>query len=87
MTREQLNQLFAQEKPAAKPSKLDALDDRDLELYSMMSQHYPTSQICAELAITREELIVRKTELQKKLGLKDQVKLIQFIAQNSPAAE
>jgi DNA-binding CsgD family transcriptional regulator len=82
MTREQLDQLLTKAAAPKAASKLDVLNDRELELYSMMSQHYPTSQICTELAVTREELLVRKTELQKKLGLKDHVQLVQFIARN-----
>ncbi|HYE30287.1 MAG TPA: LuxR C-terminal-related transcriptional regulator [Methylomirabilota bacterium] len=86
MTREQLDQLLSKAPPPQQNPKLEALSDRELELYSMMSQHYPGSQICEELGVTRDELVVRKAELQKKLGLKDQVQLVQFIAKNQPSA-
>lgn len=79
MTREQLEAILENEEEFS--SKLDCLDNRELEVVSMMSQGQNGRQISEELQIGPEELKTLKASIQKKCGLKDEVALVQFAAQ------
>jgi DNA-binding NarL/FixJ family response regulator len=81
MTREQLSEILAEEERFG--TALDRLDNRELEIISLMSQGSTGSQIAQELFISREELDRAKSEIRKKLGLKDEVALVRFAAQQA----
>jgi DNA-binding NarL/FixJ family response regulator len=84
MTREQLAKFLQEENQYQ--SALDALDNRELEVVSMMSQGQAGRQICDEMRITGEELAQIKSEIQAKCGLKDEVQLLRFAAQQRTAS-
>lgn len=79
MTREQLTAILAEEERLS--SSLDVLNDREVEIISLMGQGSNSAQICQELFVTRENLDAAKKEMRRKLKLKDEVALVQFAAQ------
>jgi DNA-binding NarL/FixJ family response regulator len=76
MTREQLDQILANE--ANTQSALDILNNREIEVFSLLSQGYSTHHICRELEITADQLAALKTAIQAKLNLKNEIQLFQF---------
>jgi DNA-binding NarL/FixJ family response regulator len=76
MTREQLDQILADEDNTR--SALDILNNREIEVFSLLSQGYSTQHICRELEIPAEELGAIKSTIQSKLGLKNEIQLFQF---------
>ena len=76
MTREQLDRILSQEQSTQ--SALDVLDNREVEVFSLLSQGYSTNHICGELLITPEELARLKTSIQAKLKLKNEIQLFRF---------
>src|SRR5438067_10873398 len=76
MTREQLDQILADEDTTR--SALDILNNREIEVFSLLSQGYSTHHICGELDIAAEELGALKATIQSKLGLKNEIQLFQF---------
>ncbi len=80
MTRAQLEEILKNESPAA--GLLDKLDNREMEIFSLISQGSNSSNICRELQITPEQLSAQKKQIQAKLKLKDDVQLIQFAAKS-----
>jgi DNA-binding NarL/FixJ family response regulator len=78
MTRAQLDEFLSRD--AAGQSSLDVLDEREMEVISMMSQGSNSSHICRELNLEPEGLAALKKELMGKLRLKNEVQLIQFAA-------
>jgi DNA-binding NarL/FixJ family response regulator len=83
MTREQLSEILAEEERFG--SALDNLDNRELEIISLMSQGSNSGQITQELFMSREALDRAKSGIRQKLGLKDEVALVQFAAQQARA--
>jgi DNA-binding NarL/FixJ family response regulator len=81
MTREQLSQILDQEE--RHQSALDILDNREMEVFSLMQQGSPSSYICKEMQITPEQLAEHKKNIQSKFDLKNEVQLIQFVADKS----
>jgi DNA-binding NarL/FixJ family response regulator len=81
MTRDQLSEILAKENQAT--SALDRLDNHELEIISLMSQGSNSSHIAQELFITRDALDTAKAGIRQKLGLKDEVALVRFAAQQS----
>ena len=69
--------------PESSDSALDALNNRELELFSILSQGYSTRQIHSEFGIAPAELQKLKEAIQKKLGLKSDVQLIQAAARHA----
>jgi len=59
-------------------SELDQLEDRELELFSFMSQGNSKAMICEEMALDAEALGWLKKSIQKKLGLKNETELQKF---------
>lgn len=80
MTREQLTEILAKEDKLG--NALDRLDDRELEIISLISQGSTSGQIAQELFISMEALDQAKNAIRKKLGLKDEVALVRFAAQH-----
>jgi len=76
MTREQLDQILANE--ANTQSALDILNNREIEVFSLLSQGYSTHHICHELEITADQLAALKSAIQVKLNLKNEIQLFQF---------
>jgi DNA-binding NarL/FixJ family response regulator len=76
MTREQLDQILADEKSTQ--SALDILNNREIEVFSLLSQGYSSHHICRELEITPEQLATYKLAIQSKLDLKNEIQLFQF---------
>jgi DNA-binding NarL/FixJ family response regulator len=76
MTRAQLNQILADE--GSTRSALDILNNREIEVFSLLSQGYSSHHICRELEITPEELAGLKFTIQSKLNLKNEIQLFQF---------
>jgi len=83
MTPEQLKQLLAGGKVDAIKSDLDILDDRELEVFSILSQGYSNSQIDSQFGIDPKQLKQIKARIQKKLGLKNEVQMLQLAAKQS----
>ena len=79
MTRAQLDQLLANE--ASTRSALDVLNNREIEVFSLLSQGYSTHHICRELDISVEQLAALKSAIQSKLNLKNEIQLFQFAVQ------
>ncbi len=65
--------------PQAK-SDIEELEEREIEVLSMLSQGLSGGQMCREMGIEGEELVLLKREIQKKLGLKNEVELVRFAA-------
>jgi DNA-binding NarL/FixJ family response regulator len=76
MTREQLDQILADEDNTR--SALDILNNREVEVFSLLSQGYSSHHICRELDIGPEELGALKASIQSKLKLKNEIQLFQF---------
>ena len=76
MTRQQLDQILADEQSTR--SALDILNNREIEVFSLLSQGYSTHHICRELDITPEQLAGYKFAIQSKLNLKNEIQLFQF---------
>lgn len=85
MTLEQLEQILAREDEHQ--SSLDRLTDRELEVFSLMSQGSPSGYICREMQITPEQLAAFKQRIQSKFELKNEVQLVQFAARQAMAAK
>jgi DNA-binding NarL/FixJ family response regulator len=79
MTRAQLDQLLANE--ASTRSALDVLNNREVEVFSLLSQGYSSHHICRELEITTDQLAALKSTIQSKLNLKNEIQLFQFAVQ------
>jgi DNA-binding CsgD family transcriptional regulator len=78
MTREELERLLVQQSKSGANSALDALNERELEVFSILGQGYSSRQIESEFGFNRVELAALKTAIQKKLNLKTEVQLLQF---------
>ena len=76
MTQQQLQQLLSTSREAGLTSELDVLDERELEVFSMIGQGYTPSQMQEEIGVTPSELKALKRRLQSKLDLKDEVALV-----------
>ena len=76
MTRAQLDQILANDEGTR--SALDILNNREIEVFSLLSQGYSTHHICRELDITPEQLAGLKFAIQSKLNLKNEIQLFQF---------
>jgi DNA-binding CsgD family transcriptional regulator len=76
MTPEELARALAQNGPGSQ-SALDALDDRELEVFSILSHGYSTGQMQSEFGIAAPELKRLKRAIQKKLGYRTEAQLLQ----------
>ena len=79
MTRAQLDQVLADETRTRSP--LDVLNNREIEVFSLLSQGYSTHHMCRELDITVDQLAAYKSTIQSKLNLKNEIQLFQFAVQ------
>ena len=79
MTRAQLDQILADERNTR--SALDILNNREVEVFSLLSQGYSTHHICRELDIDGDQLAALKFAIQSKLNLKNEIQLFQFAVQ------
>ena len=79
MTRAQLDQILADEKNTQ--SALDILNNREIEVFSLLSQGYSSHHICRELEINNDQLAALKFAIQSKLNLKNEIQLFQFAVQ------
>jgi DNA-binding CsgD family transcriptional regulator len=76
MTLEQLEQVLARENEHQ--SALDRLSDRELEVFSLMSQGSSSAYICREMAITPQQLATYKQRILTKFELKTEQDLAQI---------
>jgi len=82
MTQQQLARLLSSDSRGP-GSALDVLDDRELEIFSILSQGYSAGQIELELGMAASEVGALKRRVQKKLGLKSELQLLQAAARYS----
>ena len=81
MTREQLAQLLSSEDHAHLASGVDVLNEPELEVFSMLSQGYTAKQIEDQFGMHPKRIAELKQSMQKKLGLKNDLELLRYIAQ------
>jgi DNA-binding CsgD family transcriptional regulator len=80
MTQAELAKLLAA--PKQSDSVLDSLEDRELEVISLLAQGRSFRQTAQEMGLDPDRFESLKKAIQKKLKLKDDVKLIQFAAKH-----
>ena len=78
MTPEELARLLSREGQSSSSSALDVLDEREFEVFSILSQGYSASQIESEFGIDRTALAALKKSIQRKLNLKSEIQLLQY---------
>lgn len=76
MSPEQLKELLARAPESSLSSELDVLDERELEVFSILGQGYSPSQVEAEIGVPPRELKVLKQRIQQKLGLRSEAELL-----------
>jgi DNA-binding CsgD family transcriptional regulator len=81
MTQQQLATYLAQTKQ--KPTKLDVLNDREMELISLMASGASGMQITQEMGLDPEGYAKLKEKTRKKLDLKNEMELVQFAAKQA----
>ena len=59
---------------------MDSLDEREVEVLSLLGQGYSASQIHSEFGFDPKELKNIKQQIRAKLRLRDDVALLQFAA-------
>ncbi len=82
MTREQLAQFLSRENETGPISALDRLDERELEVFSILGQGYSTNQIHSEFGFAPEALRAIKQRIRAKLGIKDDAALLRVAARH-----
>lgn len=86
VTREELEKLLAAQKRPKKPGKdLNQLDERELELFSMLSRGYTSAQIREEMGLAPAELAELKARTCRSLSLKNEIQLLQLAAKKGRA--
>jgi DNA-binding CsgD family transcriptional regulator len=83
MTRDELARLLSSKHQPSLSSKLDVLDDRELELFSLIGQGYSGSRIEAMLGLDAQQLNAAKLSIRTKLKLKNELQLLRSAAQHS----
>ena len=78
MTQEELSKLLATESRG--DSELDQLEDRELEVVSLLAQGNGFGQVAREMGISGERLDALKQGICRKLSLKSDLQLIRFAA-------
>jgi len=81
MTQKELARLLVMPAPGA--SKLDLLNDRELEVISLLAQGNSFKQTAEEMGISAERLDELKKSIQNKLQLKNDLQIVQFAAKQS----
>jgi len=84
MTREQLTEILADSEMR---SELDLLGEREIELFSLISQGTPWHLIAREMGLQSDDVATLKTNIQKKLGLVGDIQLLQFAAKHKMRRE
>jgi two-component system, NarL family, invasion response regulator UvrY len=82
MSPEQLKQLLSDDSETTFRSELDVLDERELEVFSILGQGYSASQVQAEIGVAPPEFRVFKQRIQKKLGLRTEAELLRKAVQH-----
>ena len=80
MTQEELNELLNQADRYRHWT--DLLSERELEAFSLFTIGFWPEQICEEMAIHPRELKRLKAGIQKKLGLRSEIELLNLVAAN-----
>ena len=80
MRKEDLARLLAQDKLEQAP--LDAMNEREFELFSALAQGYSRGQIEMELGMSGPETVSVKRSIMEKLKLKSELALLQFAVKN-----
>ena len=84
MTQEQLAEIL---KDSESSSELDHLNEREIELFSLLSQGTPSHLITMEMGMESEDLASLKAGIRKKLSLKNDIQLLQFAAKHKSRRE
>ncbi len=63
---------------------LNHLDEREFEMFSLLAQGTPAFIISREMAISIEELDTIRDRIRRKLGLKNDLQLLQYAAKHRP---
>lgn len=82
MKRAELDRLLANSHDNEKA--LDHLNEREFEMFSLLAQGSPAFIISREMGVSGDELNSIKSQIRKKLGLKDDVQLLQYAAKHRP---
>ena len=85
MTREDLDRFLKSEEE--KHSILGVLNEREFELFSMLSQGSSSHQISQVMGIEVTEVKELKEQIRSKLNLRNEVELIQFSAKHRAKLE
>ena len=80
MTPDQLARILSKANEHRLGSELDALDERELELFSILAQGYAPNQIHSEFGIDQRQLKMLKQRVRKKLRLKSDVEMLLLAA-------
>ena len=79
MTQAQLTEIL---KGSETSSELDLLNEREIEFFSLLSQGTPSHIMLVEMGIEADDLTRLKASIRKKLGLKNDIQLLQFAAKH-----
>lgn len=86
MTPEELARILSKDDASRLRSSLDALDDKELELFSLLGQGYSSSQIHSEFGFRPKQLKELKLRIRKKLGLKSDMAVARLAARKASDA-
>ena len=77
--------------PGASVSPVDCLSDRELEVFRLIGQGYPTRQIAAKLCLSTKTIDTHRAHIREKLNIAGGAELLQYAikwlsSQDKPAA-
>lgn len=76
MRPEDVARFLAQDSKGQRQSELELLTEQELEVFSILSQGYSSSQLCSEFGFDSTALKKIKSSIQKKLGLRSEIELL-----------
>ena len=83
MTREDLARLLSAQNQQGLASPLDVLNDRELELLSLMGQGYSSDRIQSLFGVDGPKLSALKQNIRSKLKLKNDLELLRAAAKHA----
>ena len=81
MAQRMLQRAVGTERPEVTPSPLDALADRELEVFRLIGQGVKTADIAERLHLSVKTVETYRDRIRQKLDLRDGAKLAQYAAQ------
>jgi hypothetical protein len=84
MTHAQLTEILKDNETS---SDLDLLNEPEIEFFSLLSQGTPSHMMLLEMGIEAEDLTRLKASIRKKLGLKNDIQLLQYAAKHKARRE